>query len=48
MLRRDGTPGSVWLRKSRTEPGVVRLVADSPGSELAACLLDLGQNPLAA
>jgi phosphoglucosamine mutase len=46
LIRRDGVCGSVWIRNSRTEAGVVRLIADSPDPDLTDRLFLLGKDLL--
>jgi phosphoglucosamine mutase len=47
LVCKDGVRGSVWIRNSRTELGVVRLIADSPDPDLTDQLFTLGHALLA-
>jgi phosphomannomutase len=44
---RPGAEGFLWIRGSKTEAGVVRLVGDAPDRASAQALLDLGRRLLA-
>jgi phosphomannomutase len=45
-VARPGADGFLWVRGSKTEQGVVRIVADGPDQASAQTLLDLGQSLL--
>ncbi len=45
---RPGAEGFVWIRGSKTESGVVRIVGDGPDRASAQALLDVGRRLLAA
>jgi hypothetical protein len=44
---RPGAEGFLWIRGSKTEAGVVRIVGDAPDRASAQVLLDLGRRLLA-
>jgi hypothetical protein len=46
-LFRPGAEGFLWIRGSKTEAGVARLVGDAPDAAEARALLALGRTLLA-
>jgi phosphomannomutase len=46
-LFRPGAEGFLWIRGSKTEAGVARVVADAPDEASARALVDAGRRPLA-